>query len=302
MVELVAVLADAHPAGERGPVLALPQRAEVVGNALGQHGHDAVGEIDRIAAIQRLAVERGCRAAHKRLTSAMATVTTKPSGLSRGVVRLGENRVVMVLGVGRVDGDERDASASPRARKPSASMRAGLAASEASMVSGRNRSGIEWVLMAMRLIAFSLFIEPSRSRTLATGRPSAPARKGFDADEIAVAGLAAIGLGDAEFLVAHLLVHRHDAAAAGARVFAEHAEDALGGARQQLDHAAGIGRAAGLAQRRDAHQRAVADARRRRPADARLCSARKSRCAAAARAPRPIRRARRSGRRRGRAR
>ena len=101
-------------------------------------------------------------------------------------------------------------------------------------------------------------------------KAEAPASKGLDADEIAVAGLAAIGLGDAELLVAHLLVHRHDAAAARVRVFAEHAEDAPGGARQQLDHAAGIGRPPGLVQRRDAHQCAIADARRGRPSDARF--------------------------------
>ena len=39
----------------------LPQRAEIVGDALRQHRHDAVGEIDRIAALQRLAVERRAR-------------------------------------------------------------------------------------------------------------------------------------------------------------------------------------------------------------------------------------------------
>ena len=39
----------------------LLQRAEVVGDALGQHRHDAVREVDGVAALQRLAVERGTR-------------------------------------------------------------------------------------------------------------------------------------------------------------------------------------------------------------------------------------------------
>ncbi len=55
---LAAVGADHHAHGERGAVLARPQRAQIVGDALRQHRHHAVGEIDRVAAHQRLAVER----------------------------------------------------------------------------------------------------------------------------------------------------------------------------------------------------------------------------------------------------
>ena len=55
---LAPVGAEDHAHGERRPVFARAQRAEVVGDALGQHRHDAVGEIDRIAALERLAVER----------------------------------------------------------------------------------------------------------------------------------------------------------------------------------------------------------------------------------------------------
>ncbi len=47
------------------------------------------------------------RAGHRRLTSAMATVTMTPPGLLSSSIRLGVDRVVMVLGVGRIDGDER---------------------------------------------------------------------------------------------------------------------------------------------------------------------------------------------------
>ena len=55
---LAPVGADDQPHRQRRPVLVRAQRAEVVGDALGQHRHDAVGEIDGIAALQRLAVER----------------------------------------------------------------------------------------------------------------------------------------------------------------------------------------------------------------------------------------------------
>ena len=56
---LAPVRADHHAHGERRAVLVRAQRAQIVRDALGQHRHDAVGEIDRIAAHQRLAVERG---------------------------------------------------------------------------------------------------------------------------------------------------------------------------------------------------------------------------------------------------
>ena len=64
--ELAAVGIDDHAHGDCRPVLVWTQRAEVVGDALRQHRHDAVGKIDGIAAHQRLAVERAVRAAHRR--------------------------------------------------------------------------------------------------------------------------------------------------------------------------------------------------------------------------------------------
>ncbi len=44
--------------GERAARLARHQRTQVVGDALRQHRHDAVGEVDRVAADQRIAIER----------------------------------------------------------------------------------------------------------------------------------------------------------------------------------------------------------------------------------------------------
>ena len=68
-VELVRALApvgaEDHTHRERRAVLERTQRAEVVRDALGQHRHDPVGEIDRVAALERLAVERRYRGGRK---------------------------------------------------------------------------------------------------------------------------------------------------------------------------------------------------------------------------------------------
>src|SRR5207302_3649568 len=58
---LAAVGADHHAHRERAARLARHQRAEIVGNALGQHRHHAVREVNRVATYQRVAVERRSR-------------------------------------------------------------------------------------------------------------------------------------------------------------------------------------------------------------------------------------------------
>ena len=50
---------------DAGAVLARPQRAQIVRQRLGQHRHDAVREIHRVAAPRRLAVERAARRRHR---------------------------------------------------------------------------------------------------------------------------------------------------------------------------------------------------------------------------------------------
>ncbi len=85
---------------------AFAQRAEVVGDALGQHRHDAVGEIDRVAALQRLAVERRARADIGGDVGD-GDGDDDAAGVLLVGVGLGVDGVVMVLGVGRVDGDQR---------------------------------------------------------------------------------------------------------------------------------------------------------------------------------------------------
>ena len=103
---LAAVGADHHSHRERAAWLARHQRAEIVGDALGQHRHHAIGEIDRVAARQSITVQCRARPYVKRdvgngdMDDVAALVGR--IGIGRGV-----HRVVMVLRVGRIDGDER---------------------------------------------------------------------------------------------------------------------------------------------------------------------------------------------------
>ena len=79
-----------------GAVLALAQRAEVVGDALRQHRHDAVGEIDRVAALQRLAVERRARP-HIMGDVGDGDDDDEAAAVARVGVGLGVDRVVVIL-------------------------------------------------------------------------------------------------------------------------------------------------------------------------------------------------------------
>ncbi len=199
----------------------------------------------------------------------MATVTTKPSGLSgapSGSAKTASSWSLASGGSMVTSGMERQSSR----RKPSASMRAGLAASEASMVSGRKRSGMPWILMAMRLIAFSLFIEPSRSRTFATGRPRRPRASVSTLTRSPSRASPRSASETINSFSRSFLSTGTMRPPPRARVFAEHAERPPGGARQQLDHAARIG---GTFVRRAARRAAARGRRRRRWADAGPCAA-----------------------------
>jgi hypothetical protein len=94
---------DAHVGDEDGPVLERAQRAEVVGQALGQHRHDAVREIDGIAAALRVEVERGAR------THVPGDVRDRDADApsAAGGIRLGMDGVVEVARVGAVDRHQR---------------------------------------------------------------------------------------------------------------------------------------------------------------------------------------------------
>ncbi len=106
MAALVAVLVEDHAHDETGAVLALAQRAQIVGDALGQHRHDAVGEVDRVAAQLRLAVELGA-GAHEVRDVGDGDEHDPAALVAAAGVGLGVDGVVVVARVGRVDGDKR---------------------------------------------------------------------------------------------------------------------------------------------------------------------------------------------------
>ena len=109
-VEGVACLAplmrEDHAHGKRRPVDALAQRAEIIRDPFGQHRHDAVREIDGVAALQRLAIQRRFR------PDVIGDVGDchrhdHAIGIVGRSIQLGKDGVVMVLGIMRVDGDQR---------------------------------------------------------------------------------------------------------------------------------------------------------------------------------------------------
>ncbi len=236
---LAAVGADDHAHRERGAILAGPQRAQIVGDALRQHRHDAVGEIDRVAAHERLAVERGARP-HVMGDVGDRDADDEAAGIFRDRGRgVGVHGVVVILGVGRIDGDERHARASPRGRPASA----GAARPPPPPAPrGGNTCGMSWAWMAIRLTARSLLSEPSRSFTRAGRQAEAalacapprrrPGRRPA-ASAVAPGGIASsrpscfLSTGD------------EPPAAAGQR--AEDAEHALLGAVDDLDDAPACG-------------------------------------------------------------
>ena len=105
MAPLVAVLVDDEADGEAGPLLLLLERAQVVGDDLGQHRDDAVGEVDRVAADLRLAVEAGA-GAHVVGDVGDGDVHDVAAGVAGIVVRGGVDGIVMVARVDGIDGDE----------------------------------------------------------------------------------------------------------------------------------------------------------------------------------------------------
>ena len=129
-VELVRALApvgaEDHAHRERRPVLVRAQRAEVVGDALRQHRHDPVGEIDRVAALERLPVQ-GRAGTDVGRDVGDGDGDDEPARVAGIGIGRGMDRVVVVLGVGRIDGDERQrAPVLARGAEPNGPRRFGL--------------------------------------------------------------------------------------------------------------------------------------------------------------------------------
>ena len=181
VLALAAVGADHHAHRDRGAVLARLERAQIVGDALRQHRHDAVGEVDGVAAQQRLAVERRAR------RDVMGDVGDGDvDDEAAGILGVGvgprKDRVVVVLGVDRIDGDERHLA------PVLAAVEVGGAAPPPPRRGrrGGTGAGMPWAWMAIRLTAFSLASEPSRSFTCALRQAETAAAGDLDGDEIAV--------------------------------------------------------------------------------------------------------------------
>ena len=176
-------------------------------------------------------------------------------------VRRGVDGVVVILGVGRIDGDERQRAPVLAARRV-----AGVAASASPPASRAERyAECRDAWMAIRLTARSLLSEPSRSFTRAGRQAIAAARGDLDRTR---SPSAASGWRRVEWRVRGRVASCRPGPAGRRRpASAEDAEHALLGAIDQLDDAARMPDAFVLvAGGLDAQQRAVADAGRLRPA------------------------------------
>ena len=102
---LVAVGVEHDSHREAGPVDAVDQRAEIAREAVGEHRHDAVGEVGGVAAAAGLAVQRAV-GADVGGDVGDGDPDDVAAGVGGVVVRLGADRVVVVAGIRWVDGDE----------------------------------------------------------------------------------------------------------------------------------------------------------------------------------------------------
>ena len=228
------------------------QRAEIVGDALGQHRHDAVREIDRVAALPRFLVER---AAGPHIGGDVGDGDDHhPAAAIGGVgIGFGPDRIVMVARVGGIDGDERQVPQILAALELGLLGRLGL---------GKHGFG--------KAVGDAVGMDGDQARHLLRLRIAEPlgdagglhaeargARK-LEAHQLAVLGVARGAARHRPFLQL-LAVDRIDHAGA-ARKRAKDAEQAPCGACQALDGARLIGIVGIGAERGDARQHAVADA------------------------------------------
>ena len=211
---------EGHEAGEAGPLLAFAQRTEIVGNALGQHRHDAIGEIDGIAADARLAVERRA-GAHIGGDIGDGDDDLDAAFIRRIVIGLGPHRIVMIARVRRIDGDERHDRADRSRLARAKGLELGRLAR--ARASGNSVGMPCWWMAMSEMLRWSLR-SPSRSRTRAAARPRPRSR--MISASTSSPGLRAAFLARLHLqFVARLLVDRHDARAV-ALGDAEDAEDA----------------------------------------------------------------------------
>ncbi|MND59648.1 hypothetical protein D3C80_508500 [compost metagenome] len=102
---LVTVGIEHHTHCKCRAIFQFTQRAEIVGNAFWQHRYNPVGEVDRIAAFQCFTIECGIRA-HIGCNIGNSDDNDMSAGIIRVRIGLCIDRVVMILGICRIDGDE----------------------------------------------------------------------------------------------------------------------------------------------------------------------------------------------------
>src|SRR5262249_16264248 len=87
-------------------VLARSKRAQIIRDPFRQHRHDAIWKIDRIAARKRLAVKRGaCPDVVGDVRD--GDMNNVAAVIVRCRISLGMHRIVVILGIGWIDRDER---------------------------------------------------------------------------------------------------------------------------------------------------------------------------------------------------
>ncbi len=248
-----AVGADRHAYRKRRAVLARPQRAQIVGDALRQHRYDAVGKINRIAAAGGLAIKRRAWP-HVMRHVGDGDADDMAAAVARIGVGYSVDSVVVVLGVGRIDGDEGH-----------------IAPVLAQILMPPERGGAGGICFFNRRArknvgnvvgmdgdqadgAFAL----DRSEPFHDGRDrnTEPAVTcNLDGDEVAVHRACGCARRNRQFAAKLLLVDRHQAPAAAGNA-AKDAEHAVLGAIDELDDAAARLLIVGAF---DAQQRAIAD-------------------------------------------
>ena len=184
----------------------------------------------------------------------MATETMKPPRLFAACIRHRMHGVVVVLGVGRIDGDERAHRASLRGPKASRA----LPPPPRPACRGGTRCGIECAWMAIRLTARSLLSEPSCSTTRAVGRPRRGARPASTATKSPSSRIECRAGRNGELLAQHFLVDRLEPPAAVGQL-AEDPDHPLLGMVDDLDDAAAVADAVVFLGFLDMQQHAVAD-------------------------------------------
>jgi hypothetical protein len=251
MRALAPVGAEHHPHGQAGAVLAIAKRTEAVGQAFGQHRLHPVGEVDAVALVARGAVQGGVGADVGRDVGD-GDPDDPAAGVARIVVGLGVDGVVVVAGVGRVDGDQGNVAqvlaAGQGRRLGGLGLGLGLlreAHGDAVGVDGDQRGGPRLILAPHHL-----------QQLAALGAIAALRRADLGQHQIPVAQVLALMRGQDQGLLG-AAVHRLDPDLAA--LLADHAQHAVRALAQALDET-GL-EFAGL-QALEADQQAVAQAGR----------------------------------------